>query len=346
MNVAILERTNAQSTNMPTMPGRQLLRFVRAAQRIGARLPVLFDSMGVTEADLRSPEVQVGGEVLDRLVRAVLQELNDPLAVLHLGEQMVPRTFSDLNFGALFLPTLGAALSSSIAVHAGMNHRFKITVDQGPKESAFAVVEAANNEEPLRETTLIALGLYNAIFRASGLENARFSEVHLPGPALPDAAKLEEVLGCPVHFGAVRNKTIIANNVLEAQLPRANRQVVRFYDDMMASLVGEQSPIIRACRLYLYEEMDKSPPTLARTAQALSMTERTLRRRIREEGTTFRAIIEGLRKQLCGLYLAENKRSIEEIAQLLGYSETSAFTRAHMRWYGTPPSRARRPILM
>ena len=45
---------------------------------------------------------------------------------------------------------------------------------------------------------------------------------------------------------------------------------------MMASLVAETSPIIRSCRLYLYEEMDKSPPTLARTAQALDITERTL----------------------------------------------------------------------
>lgn len=331
---------------MPTMPARQLLRYVRAAQKLGARLPQLIEAMGVNEADLRNPEAQVAGEVYDRLLTAVVRETGDPLALLRLGEQTVPRTFSDMNFGALFLPTLGAALSSSIAVQINLNQRFKVAVDRGPKESSFALAETMSDAEPPRDITLVALGLYNANIQATGMDNGRFSEVHLPGPAPKGADAIAQYLGCPVYFGAARNKTVLSNALLETPLPRANRQVVRLYDDMLSSLVSEKSPIIRACRLYLYEEMDKSPPTLARTAQAVGMTERTLRRRIREEGTTFRAVIEGLRKQLCGLYLAENKRSIEEIAQLLGYSETSAFTRAHMRWYGVPPSRARRPVLM
>ncbi len=333
-------------TALPNMPARQLLRYVRAAQRLDARLPQLTEAMGVTEAEMRDPEAQVAGEVYDRLLTAVVRETGDPLACLRLGEQSVPQTFSDMNFGALFLPTLGAALSSSIAVQINLNQRFRVTIDRGPKESAFSLVEVTNDAEPPREIILVALGLYNANIQATGMDSARFSEVHLPGPPPKDADAIAHYLGCPVHFGAMRNKTVLSNALLEAPLPRANRQVVKLYDDMLASLVTEKSQIIRACRLYLYEEMDKSPPTLARTAQALGMTERTLRRRIREEGTTFRAIIEGLRKQLCGLYLAENKRSIEEIAQLLGYSETSAFTRAHMRWYRVPPSRARRPVLM
>jgi AraC-like DNA-binding protein len=338
--------TAQNSATMPTMPARQLLRYVRAAQRLGARLPQLVEAMGVSEADLRDPAAQVAGEVYDRLIAAVVRETGDPLCMLRLGEQTVPHTFSDMNFGALFLPTLGGALSSSVAVQINMNQRFKVAVDRGPKESAFALVETANDAEPPRDIILVALGLYNANIHATGMDNAHFSEVHLPGPEPKDADAIAHYLGCPVHFGAPRNKTVLSNVLLETPLPRANRQVVRLYDDMLSSLVTEKSPIIRACRLYLYEEMDKSPPTLARTSQALGMTERTLRRRIREEGKTFRAVIEGLRKQLCGLYLAENKRSIEEIAQLLGYSETSAFTRAHMRWYGVPPSRARRPVLM
>lgn len=339
--------TIAQDTAaIPTMPARQLLRYVRAAQKLGARLPQLVEAMGIGEAELRNPEAQVAGEVYDRLIAAVVRETGDPLAMLRLGEQTVPRTFSDMNFGSLFLPTLGAALSASIAVQINLNQRFKVAIDRGPKESAFALIETVGDSEPPRDITLIALGLYNANIRATGMDDAHFSEVHLPGPAPKDADAISQYLGCPMHFGATRNKTVLSNALLETPLPRANRQVVRLYDDLLASLVREKSAIVRACRMYLYEEMDKSPPTLARTAQAIGMTERTLRRRIREEGTTFRAVIEGLRKQLCGLYLAENKRSIEEIAQLLGYSETSAFTRAHMRWYKVPPSRARRPIMV
>ena len=347
MTSAIMDRPIGMATScLPPMPARQLLRYVRSAQRLGARLPMLFEAMGVSEADLRHPDGVAPAEMMMTLIAACRQEIGDPLTPLRLGEASVPQTFSDLNFGALFLPNLGAALASSIATQFQMNQRFTVEVERGDKTTTVSLREMHNRAEPPLEITLVSLGLYFSNIAAAGLQGGHFSEIYLPGPERPEAEAMAAWLNCPIHFGAEHNKVVIANSLLDQPLPRANRHVVRLYDAMMESLANEKSDILRACRLYLYEEMDKSPPTLARTAQALDITERTLRRRIREEGTTFRAVIEGIRKHLCNLYLAENSRSIEEIAQLLGYSETSAFTRAHMRWYGTPPSRARRPISM
>lgn len=347
MTIAVLERSiGIAAPGLPPMPARQLLRYVRSAQRLGARLPMLLEALGVNESDLRHPDGLLPAELLTVLINACRQEIGDPLTALRLGEASVPQTFSDLNFGSLFLPNLGAALASSIATQFQMNQRFTVEVNRGDQNTIVSLREQHNRVEPPIEIVLLSLGLYHSDIAAAGLQGGHFEEIHLPGPEHPDADAMASWLNCPIHFGADQNKIVIANGLLDQSLPRANRQVVRLYDAMMASLANEKSDVLRACRLYLYEEMDKSPPTLARTAQALDITERTLRRRIREEGTTFRAMIEGLRKHLCNLYLAENTRSIEEIAQLLGYSETSAFTRAHMRWYGTPPSRARRPILM
>jgi AraC-like DNA-binding protein len=70
------------------------------------------------------------------------------------------------------------------------------------------------------------------------------------------------------------------------------------------------------------------------------MTERTLRRHLVDEGHPFRTLLDDLRKSMCELYRLENKRSLGEVAELLGYGELSAFSRAYRRWFGEPPSRA------
>ena len=70
------------------------------------------------------------------------------------------------------------------------------------------------------------------------------------------------------------------------------------------------------------------------------MSERTLRRKLVDEGLAFRELLDRVRQDLCILYVMEDKRSLSEIALLLGYSDLSAFTRAYKRWYDVAPSKA------
>jgi AraC-like DNA-binding protein len=74
-------------------------------------------------------------------------------------------------------------------------------------------------------------------------------------------------------------------------------------------------------------------------AKSFGMSERTLRRKLVEEGYPFRELLDLVRQDLCALYFMEDARLLGEIALLLGYSDLSAFTRAHKRWYGKPPSK-------
>ena len=74
-------------------------------------------------------------------------------------------------------------------------------------------------------------------------------------------------------------------------------------------------------------------------AASFGMSERTLRRKLVNEGMSFRDLLDFVRNDLCTLYFMEDARSLGEIALLLGYSDLSAFTRANKNWTGTPPSR-------
>jgi AraC-like DNA-binding protein len=79
-------------------------------------------------------------------------------------------------------------------------------------------------------------------------------------------------------------------------------------------------------------------PTKAETARLLRMTSRTLLRRLKQEGTTFTAIIDQLREELAFQYLQRDNMSIGEASYLLGFSDEGTFSRAFKRWTGRRPS--------
>jgi AraC-like DNA-binding protein len=68
------------------------------------------------------------------------------------------------------------------------------------------------------------------------------------------------------------------------------------------------------------------------------MSDRTLRRRLRKESTSYQEILDDVRAELAGHYLTKEKRGIEEVAFLLGFSDPSAFSKAFRRWTGQTPA--------
>ena len=79
-------------------------------------------------------------------------------------------------------------------------------------------------------------------------------------------------------------------------------------------------------------------PTLEQVAKRLATSERTLRRRLEEGGTSFRNLLDETRAELARSYVRDRRLPLTEVAFLLGFSEPSAFHRAFKRWTDTTPS--------
>jgi len=95
----------------------------------------------------------------------------------------------------------------------------------------------------------------------------------------------------------------------------------------------------------LVKEIPLGLPTLDAAASRMGMSSRTLRRRLREEGTRFQDVLDRARCALAKHYLDEPKLALGEVAFLLGFSEPSAFHRAFKRWTGATPLSHRRGAL-
>jgi AraC-like DNA-binding protein len=76
-------------------------------------------------------------------------------------------------------------------------------------------------------------------------------------------------------------------------------------------------------------------------AGLLNMSTRTMHRKLRENKETFRSILAQVRRDLARRYVGDRDFSITEVAFLLGYNDTSAFSRAFRSWFGRSPTEAR-----
>uniref|UniRef100_UPI002454AE20 helix-turn-helix domain-containing protein n=1 Tax=Nocardia abscessus TaxID=120957 RepID=UPI002454AE20 len=78
-------------------------------------------------------------------------------------------------------------------------------------------------------------------------------------------------------------------------------------------------------------------PDQATVAVGLYMSSRTLSRRLHEEGTSFRALLDEVRQTMSEVLLAHTDMTTEQVAARLGYAEAASFIRAFRRWQGCPP---------
>ena len=88
----------------------------------------------------------------------------------------------------------------------------------------------------------------------------------------------------------------------------------------------------------IIEHLPDGPPNQQQIAQALHVSNRTLQRKLKNEGTSFMDLLQDTRLQLARKYLSHPNRSIVETAYMLGFSEPSTFSRAFKRWTGVAPA--------
>jgi len=92
----------------------------------------------------------------------------------------------------------------------------------------------------------------------------------------------------------------------------------------------------------IIDQLPSGNVTNEKVARSLYMSSRKLQRQLQSAGTTFYTLLDEVRQDLAQKYLRAQDSSITEIGFLLGFSESSAFSRAFKRWMGVTPSEYRK----
>ena len=157
-----------------------------------------------------------------------------------------------------------------------------------------------------------------------------------PGPWL-------EYFGENVSFGQENNSLMISSADADSPLTTSNPEMIRLHEDVIERYLMrmDRDSVLNRARLHIMEQLPSGRVTEDDTARALAVSKRTLHRKLRENGETFRSVLAQVRMNLARRYIEIEDYSVTEIAFLLGYTDTSAFSRAFRSWFGRSPTQAR-----
>ena len=277
------------------------------------------------------------------------------LAMLHLAERLTGDTRMGLYAGMGFRPAtfLDTSLVSCATLRDALNFNGKyqrLTQELGKTHLDVSAGEARIIWRPFTEDAEYMRPITEAVFAGyaafgrwlTWLHNQEMVAMRFRHKETQHAEYTSDLFGCSTEYKAPVDMMIFDVSLIDMPLPQSNPTLIDILSKRLDQQLAElDAPVTTRAQTYqcIQSMLDVGAPNTARVAAALSVSERTLRRRLADEGMSFRSILENVRRDLCEVFIREHRKSIAEIAQALGYSEQSAFTRAFKKWYGKPPSK-------
>lgn len=266
-----------------------------------------------------------------------LRLTGDRALALRIAAAMPPGAFGIVEYVCRSAPTVGEALRQWVrylnildeAVHVGV-------VEDG---ESFFVRVLDESEAPAPPSHELCFGVVAARAKELVAVPIRPVAVRFTHRAPADVSPYERWFEAPVTFGARYTELVLSRAGQDAPLSSSDPQLLAIlsrHADLLAAKDKTRPPVTREVERILRAALRSDEGDVDRIAQRLGLTARSLQRRLKEEGTSFKEVREEVRRELALRYL-DDDMSIAEVSFLLGFSEPSAFFRAFKRWTGVTP---------
>ena len=334
----------ASENSVPASIVYQLMRYLDSRSLDSANI---LAQENIDSKQLAYPEARISETQYMRLYARAFSLAEDSHFGLHLGECVELTSYSVLGYMIMNCVTLGEAIGKIEKYEKVVGHmqRTQLALDNGDIKAVYAG-KSTQGEDGRHYIE----GLFSSIIcflRKTGLDGLNPLEVGFTHQAHPAITEYKRIFRCPVYFGRNENYYIIARDDLEYTFPDPNpslfRHFVNYIEDMISSQQKQSTYSARIKELIL-ANLNTAIPSLAGISGTLGLSTRSLQLKLKQEGTTFRDLVESLRLEL-SLQCFKNGNSVDEISFLLGYSDASAFCHAFRRWTGKTPTDYRSELL-
>jgi AraC-like DNA-binding protein len=313
-----------------------------AAERQGVARGALLAQAGIAPEELTAERWPI--DHITRLWRAAVHCTQDAGFGLKAGAGVGPASFNVVSYLLQSAPTLRAALALVQKYQRLISDGGRFQTITGP-EACWVVYhprQGALAFSPHQiESVLAAVVVFARWVTGSALRPQR---VQLSQARIGPLAGYREVFQCPVDFEQAFSGVLLANAQLDAPLPQANAQLAQAHQQQAAArlaALSRQDGLEQTLRMWIASQLQGQAPARAQAARALGLSERTLARRMRAEGLSYSALLDGVRRDAALQAVAQTTRALSDIALALGYAEPSVFTRAFRRWTGATPGQWR-----
>ncbi len=305
------------------------------AAGVSARRMLRGSGLGPTDLDDRHREVTAEQELC--VVRNLLAAA-PAVSGVTVGGHYHAAAFGALGFALLSSATLGAAANLALRL---IDLSFTFTIPSAHVEAGDVVITvtephlAGDLRRFLVERDLAAIW---TVLREVGGGAPRLSAVSLPfAPA--DESPCRSVFGVAPRWYAPRARLRFDRSWLDLALPHANAHAHELSESLCRDLVVRRrarAGIADQVRVIIAQRLELGAP-MPDVAARLGLSERSLRRRLAAAGTSYRELIDEVRRGLAEDLLSAGSMRVEDVALRLGYAEASAFIVAYRRWTGRTP---------
>ena len=294
---------------------------------------------------LEDPETRVEFEQFERVLSAAVAVTGDEALGLHVAEHMPEGAIDLLGHLAAHAPTMrDAVIIASQFTNLALDG-VRVTVHD--EEDAFVIRYAFPRSTAISDRALAEFLMGGGVRLARSFTGPRVTprlacfEHERPRPD----REYSRIFGDNQRFG--QSVTSIA---FDREI--ADRRQMHQHPELLDLLRAEAQrrldrmatgvrPAMRL-RQYLLAMPPSHIPEISAAARDLGMSERSLRRRLTADGTSYRDVVRSALEASAGRMLAQSTHTIKETAVALGFADVAAFHRAFKRWTGMTPGEYRR----
>ncbi len=310
--------------------------------RLGGEPSALLEAAGLPPDALDDEDALIPARAGMHLLELAADSLACPDFALQLSLYQDVDAFGPLTAAMRNTPTVQSTLdvvSQWLFIHSPA---VALSVEAGGDHATIAFDLLLDPLPPSRQTTDMCLATCHRIFATVLGSTYRPVSVWLPHAPVAPLTRYIQFFAATVHPESKRAQLVVPAWLLDARVPDAD-------DDIRANALAylrsrypqPNDTLTERVRHLIFRTLGTPDADYIAVARSLSLHPRTMQRRLGAEGTTFARIKDEVLRNTAHRYLTESTMTISQLAQTLGFSEVSAFTRACTRWLGAPPTKVR-----
>jgi AraC-like DNA-binding protein len=306
----------------------------------------ILKNVNIPMGEVHSPKARISLKQLMIACKNAVQLSSDQHLPYRIGASIHVSTYGMYGFAILCCPDFRKVMDFAARYHALAAPLTTIDFNEHNGFASWTIEphgHAAADAQLYRFITEMHIGIHISLMR--DIMGSTFTpyEICLTYAEAEDFGLPADQVGCGVRFARPANQIVFKSTWLDQAASLGNKTtyptIVALCDDLLDDLklrIGIAGKI----RALLLRDI-ANPPTFAAVARVLGVNERSLRRQLRQQGFSFRGLLDELRTQIALKYLRTTKLANEDIAVALGFSDAANFRRAFHRWTNKAPSEIR-----
>lgn len=319
-----------------------LSHYDEVAMRLGLNPQVMLRKVGLMPRMLASPSQLFPVESALALLEITAKESGSDTVGLQMAEARLLSDFGPISLLLTHQPSIRMALQVIAQYRHLLNESLGMHIEDVGKTTLIREEIISNYQGSTQQSTDMAIGVLMLIFRAMLGEHWRPQAIHFTHAVNSDLQVHRRLFGCPLHFDSDFNGVVCLKADMDRPNARADAAMASYAQSFIEAMPKQgQRTVVQDVRRSVYLLLPMGRASVEQIASGLGVNVRTLQRRLDESGVSFSQVLNEVRSELAQRYITHTPHSMGRVAEQLGYSNLSSFTRWFTSQFGCSPSQMR-----